>query len=70
MAGGDGVVRRIRFREPMTAAILANRRVTAPFGLAGGEPGAARTYVCRRADGTIEELPATAATSLAGATSS
>ena len=24
--GGDGVVRRFRFREPMTAAILSNRR--------------------------------------------
>src|SRR5690606_41556122 len=30
--GGDGAVRRIRFREPMMAAMLANRRATAPFG--------------------------------------
>jgi 5-oxoprolinase (ATP-hydrolysing) len=35
--GGDGVIRRIRFREAMTAAILSTRRETAPFGLAGGE---------------------------------
>ena len=34
--GGDGAVRRIRFREAMTAAILSTRRETAPFGLAGG----------------------------------
>jgi 5-oxoprolinase (ATP-hydrolysing) len=35
--GGDGVIRRIRFREAMTAAILSTRRETTPFGLAGGE---------------------------------
>jgi 5-oxoprolinase (ATP-hydrolysing) len=34
--GGNGVVRRIRFRAAMTAAILSNRRRFAPFGLAGG----------------------------------
>ncbi|MGC2855238.1 hydantoinase B/oxoprolinase family protein [Novispirillum sp. DQ9] len=39
--GGDGVVRRIRFLEAMTAAILSNRRVVPPYGLAGGAPGAA-----------------------------
>ncbi len=57
--GGDGAVRAIRFREPMTAAILANRRATAPFGLKGGgaaKPG--RNYV-RRKSGEIIDLPAT-----------
>src|SRR6202035_1817267 len=38
--GGDGVVRRIRFREPMTASLLANRHRIPPFGLNGGSPGA------------------------------
>ena len=57
--GGDGVVRRIRFLEPMTAAILADRRRVAPFGLAGGAPGAlARNWV-ERADGTRVDLAAT-----------
>ena len=37
--GGDGVIRRIRFLEPMTASILSNRRRIAPHGLAGGEAG-------------------------------
>ena len=37
--GGDGVVRTLEFREPMTAAILSGRRRIPPFGLAGGEPG-------------------------------
>ncbi len=54
--GGDGVVRRLRFLEPMTAAILANHRRVPPFGLNGGGPGAlGRTYVVR-ADGRTEEL--------------
>ena len=38
--GGDGVVRRIRFREAMTAAILSGHRRVPPYGMAGGEPGA------------------------------
>jgi 5-oxoprolinase (ATP-hydrolysing) len=54
--GGDGVVRRLRFLEPMTAAILANRRRVAPYGLAGGRPGqGGRTYVLRK-DGAVKDL--------------
>ncbi|HET8613193.1 MAG TPA: hydantoinase B/oxoprolinase family protein, partial [Sphingomonas sp.] len=63
--GGDGTVRVIRAREAMSAGILANRRRVPPFGLAGGSDGApGRNYV-ERADGAIEELPATAAVTLA-----
>ena len=58
--GGDGVVRRVRFREAMDAGILSNRRTTQPFGLAGGEPGASGINRIERADGSIETLPATA----------
>lgn len=57
--GGDGVVRRVTFLEPMRANMLANRRKIAPRGLAGGgdaEPG--RNWI-ERADGTIEHLGAT-----------
>ena len=57
--GGDGVVRRIRFREAMTAAILANRRKLAPFGLAGGASGAHGRNWVERIDGTRVELAAT-----------
>ena len=38
--GGNGGVRQVRFLEPMTAAILSNNRIYAPFGMAGGEPAA------------------------------
>jgi 5-oxoprolinase (ATP-hydrolysing) len=58
--GGDGVVRRIRFREPMTASLLANRRRVAPFGLDGGGSGALGKGRVERANGAVIELPATA----------
>jgi 5-oxoprolinase (ATP-hydrolysing) len=46
--GGDGVVRRISFREAMTVAILSSSRKIPPFGLAGGAPGATgQTYIER-----------------------
>ena len=58
--GGDGAVRRVRFRQAMTAGILSNRRLVPPFGLAGGQPGAPGRNAVERADGTIEDLSATA----------
>jgi 5-oxoprolinase (ATP-hydrolysing) len=58
--GGNGVIRRIHFREAMTAAILSGRRVVPPFGLQGGEAGAlGRNYV-ERSGGTVEQLDSTA----------
>jgi N-methylhydantoinase B/acetone carboxylase, alpha subunit len=54
--GGDGGVRRVRFLEPMTAAILSNNRMHAPFGLAGGQPGKVGRNYIERADGTVQEL--------------
>ncbi|MEQ8966030.1 MAG: hydantoinase B/oxoprolinase family protein [Azospirillaceae bacterium] len=63
--GGDGVIRRIRFREAMTASLLANNRRVAPYGVAGGEPGKPGAARVERTDGTIEELPATASVEMA-----
>jgi 5-oxoprolinase (ATP-hydrolysing) len=54
--GGDGALRRIRFLEPLTAAILASRRVFPPYGMAGGAPGElGRTWV-ERSDGSQQLL--------------
>lgn len=58
--GGDGSTRRIRFRAQMMAAILANRRSTAPFGLHGGGDGKAGVNRVERAAGAVETLTATA----------
>ncbi|MEU6993557.1 hydantoinase B/oxoprolinase family protein [Streptomyces sp. NPDC046465] len=54
--GGDGAVRRIRFREPMTVSTLSQHRRVAPYGMAGGAPGALGANRVERADGTVEEL--------------
>ncbi|ODV86105.1 hypothetical protein CANARDRAFT_7461 [[Candida] arabinofermentans NRRL YB-2248] len=37
--GGDGVIRDVEFRVPVTASILSERRVIAPHGLNGGGDG-------------------------------
>jgi 5-oxoprolinase (ATP-hydrolysing) len=58
--GGNGVVRRIAFLQPMTAAILSGRRSIPPFGLAGGSPAAAGRNSIERADGRYEFLGGTA----------
>jgi 5-oxoprolinase (ATP-hydrolysing) len=54
--GGNGTIRRLRFREPMTAAILSGHRLVPPFGLQGGGAGAVgHNYVERQ--GIREDLP-------------
>ncbi|MBW4618682.1 MAG: hydantoinase B/oxoprolinase family protein [Cyanosarcina radialis HA8281-LM2] len=58
--GGNGVIRRIKFLEPMTAGILSNCRLVPPFGLQGGESGAVGRNYVDRTDGTVEELGSTA----------
>ncbi|MBC6480795.1 MAG: hydantoinase B/oxoprolinase family protein [Hormoscilla sp. GM7CHS1pb] len=64
-AGGNGVVRRLRFLEPMTAGILSSRRVIAPFGLQGGAAGALGKNYVQRSDGTVVELGSTATVEMA-----
>ena len=57
--GGDGVVRRIRFREAMTAAILSGHRRVPPYGVMGGAPGAPGRNWVERADGSREDFGGT-----------
>jgi len=54
--GGDGAVRRLRFREPMTVSVLSSHRRVAPYGMAGGEVGALGHNAVERADGELVEL--------------
>ncbi|WP_120716476.1 hydantoinase B/oxoprolinase family protein [Tsuneonella amylolytica] len=63
--GGNGALRRVRFREPMRANILANRRAVPPAGMAGGGDGAAGATRIERADGSVEVLGATASADMA-----
>ena len=60
----DGSIRKLRFTEPVEAAILSNHRRIAPFGLEGGGSGRTGTNRIIRADGTVEELPGTATVQL------
>jgi N-methylhydantoinase B len=54
--GGDGLVREIELLAPAQVTLLSERRKFAPYGLAGGEPGACgRTSLIHR-DGRVEEL--------------
>ncbi|MBN1957215.1 MAG: hydantoinase B/oxoprolinase family protein [Desulfuromonadales bacterium] len=50
--GGDGVVRKLRFLEAMTATLLSNHRETEPYGLAGGQAGLRGENSLLRADGS------------------
>ncbi|MGW5637009.1 hydantoinase B/oxoprolinase family protein [Streptomyces sp. NPDC003832] len=54
--GGDGVVRRIRFLEPMTVSTLSQHRRIRPYGMDGGAPGALGAHRVERADGTVTPL--------------
>ncbi len=54
--GGNGVIRQIQFREPMTAAILSGHRIIPPFGANGGEPGTVGRNWVERNTGEIEIL--------------
>ncbi|HEY0599382.1 hydantoinase B/oxoprolinase family protein [Brevundimonas sp.] len=63
--GGDGAVRRMRFLEPLTAAILSNRRRVPPFGAAGGGDGSTGVNRIERADGSREILGSTAEVEMA-----
>ncbi|MCW5673777.1 MAG: hydantoinase B/oxoprolinase family protein [Xanthobacteraceae bacterium] len=54
--GGDGIYRRVRFREKMDCAILSGHRRVPPFGLAGGENGHVGENRVRRLNGREEKL--------------
>ncbi len=57
--GGDGAIRRIRFLEPMVVSILSSRRAYAPFGMAGGAPGAKGRNWVERTSGTLVPMTGT-----------
>ena len=54
------MIRDVRFLEPMRANILANRRRIAPRGIKGGSDAMPGRNWVERADGSAEELSATA----------
>jgi N-methylhydantoinase B len=55
--GGDGIVREIEVLTDAEVTLLAERRTRGPWGLHGGESGAAGKAFVLRNNGTIEKLP-------------
>ncbi|HET6629818.1 MAG TPA: hydantoinase B/oxoprolinase family protein [Woeseiaceae bacterium] len=62
--GGNGAVRRLRFRETVEVSVLSGHRRVPPFGLNGGLPGQTGANRVERADGRSEPLGGTATTRL------
>ncbi|MBO0775702.1 MAG: hydantoinase B/oxoprolinase family protein, partial [Actinobacteria bacterium] len=54
--GGDGGRRRLRFSEPMTVTTLAGHRRVAPYGMAGGSPGALGRHWVEHPGGSVTPL--------------
>ena len=54
--GGDGIVRKLRFLEPMTVTVLSSHRKAVPFGASGGQAGQPGENSVLRNSGTIEKL--------------
>lgn len=46
--GGNGMLREVEFRQPMTVSLLTSRRTKRPYGILGGKPGAAGKNVLLR----------------------
>jgi N-methylhydantoinase B len=62
--GGEGIVREIEVLTDCEVTLLAERRTHAPWGLDGGEAGAAGKTSVVRNDGTIQQMPAKFSTRL------
>lgn len=57
--GGNGSVRKLKFMQPVDAAILSNHRRVAPFGAQGGADGALGINKVLRASGETDIVPGT-----------
>jgi len=56
--GGNGVIRELEFRIPLSASMLSERRVYRPYGMAGGgagQPGL-NLYIKKEQDGTTRTI--------------
>jgi N-methylhydantoinase B len=55
--GGDGIIREVQFLTKAQVTLLSDRRKFPPYGLSGGEAGAAGSNMLTRSDGKRELLP-------------
>ncbi|WP_338549918.1 hydantoinase B/oxoprolinase family protein [Roseovarius phycicola] len=54
--GGHGVIRTLRFLEPVTVTTLSNHRIIPPFGGDGGDPGKVGRNWAELPDGTVRDM--------------
>jgi N-methylhydantoinase B len=62
--GGDGIVREMEVLADATVTLLADRRKSRPYGLAGGDDGAPGRTEILRTDGSTELMPSKGSTRL------
>ena len=62
--GGDGIMRKVRFLEPMTATLLTGHRKVPPYGMAGGDSGKVGENIVERVSGERHNLGTTAEVAL------
>ncbi|MGB0798288.1 MAG: hydantoinase B/oxoprolinase family protein, partial [Planktomarina sp.] len=54
--GGDGIVRKLQFLEPMVVTVLSSHRIVPTHGAQGGSPGAIGENSVTRANGDVQSL--------------
>ncbi|XP_030205201.1 5-oxoprolinase [Gadus morhua] len=57
-SGGEGVIRKLLFREKVVLSVLTERRSTRPYGIMGGKSAASGLNQLHRADGRVLNLGA------------
>jgi 5-oxoprolinase (ATP-hydrolysing) len=63
--GGNGIIREMRFLEPVSLTLLAQHRNTSPYGVAGGNAGLPGEQWIIRRDGRQEKLEGMAGATMA-----
>jgi len=58
--GGEGIIREYEALAPLSVTVISDRRITRPYGAAGGEAGAPGRNSVVRADGSVELIPSKA----------
>jgi 5-oxoprolinase (ATP-hydrolysing) len=54
--GGNGIIRKITFLEPLEITVLSQHRIEAPYGMGGGQPGKTGRQFLTRVNGSTEKL--------------
>jgi 5-oxoprolinase (ATP-hydrolysing) len=56
-SGGDGIIRKVEFLEPLQVTLLGQHRMYAPYGLHGGEDGKTGQHTLTTKNHVVKKLP-------------